>query len=77
MSCERWAEKRRVFVSYYNTAERIRLAQERASASDRINPVVALLLLVVTGGFALPYYQSQINKVWDAEAERGAEVRPA
>ena len=65
------------FVSYYNTAERIRQAQENAGASERINPVLALLLLIVVGGFALPYYQSQINKVWDAEAERGAEVRPA
>ena len=66
------------FVSYYNTAERIRQAQERAGATERMSPVVALLLFIVVGGFALPYYQSQINKVWDAEAERGgAEVRPA
>ena len=65
------------FVSYYNTAERIRQAQEKAGASERINPVLALLLLIVVGVFALPYYQSQVNKVWDAEAGRGAEVQPA
>jgi drug/metabolite transporter (DMT)-like permease len=65
------------FVSYYNTADRIKQAQDKSGASERITPVLALLLLIVVGPFALPYYQSQINKVWDAEAKRGAEVQPA
>ena len=65
------------FVSYYTTADRIRQAQERTNASERIIPVLALLLFVVVNIFALPYYQSQLNKAWDAMAEAGADVQPA
>jgi drug/metabolite transporter (DMT)-like permease len=65
------------FVSYYKTADRILKAQERSGASERIIPVLALLLFVIVSGFALPYYQSQLNKAWDALAAAGAEVRPA
>jgi drug/metabolite transporter (DMT)-like permease len=65
------------FVSAYTTADRIRKAQERTNASERIIPVLALLLLVVVSLFAAPYYQSQLNKAWDAMVEQGAEVQPA
>lgn len=65
------------FVSYYTTADRIRKAQDRTNASERIIPVLALLLFVVVNIFALPYYQSQLNKAWDAMAAEGAEVQPA
>lgn len=62
------------FVSYYKSADRILQAQKRAQSEERIIPVLALLLILVVSVFALPYYQSQLNKVWDAEAEKGAEV---
>jgi uncharacterized membrane protein YidH (DUF202 family) len=65
------------FISYYTTADRIRQAQERTNASERIIPVLALLLFVVVNIFALPYYQSQLNKAWDAMVAAGAEVQPA
>jgi drug/metabolite transporter (DMT)-like permease len=67
------------FVSYYRTAERIMRAQERSGATERMVPVLSLLLWFVHAGvpFALPYNQSQLNKVWDALAASGAEVRPA
>lgn len=65
------------FVSLYKTAARVLDAQNRSGASERIIPVLALVLFAFVGAFAIPYYQSQLNKVWDAEAERGAEVRPA
>jgi len=65
------------FVSYYNTADRIRRAQEKANASERIIPVLGLLLFFVVTLFAAPYYQSQLNKAWDALAVAGAEVHPA
>jgi len=64
-------------VSHYKTADRILQAQEKANAPERIIPVLALLLVIVVGGFAMPYYQSQINKVWDALVASGAEVTPA
>jgi drug/metabolite transporter (DMT)-like permease len=65
------------FVSYYTTADRIRQAQERTNATERIIPVLALLLFIVVSVFAIPYYQSQLNKAWDALAAAGAEVHPA
>jgi drug/metabolite transporter (DMT)-like permease len=65
------------FVSYYRTAERILHAQEATGASERIIPVLALVLWVVVSPFAAVYYQSQLNKAWDALAQAGAEVRPA
>jgi drug/metabolite transporter (DMT)-like permease len=61
-------------VSYYNTADRILQAQKKSGAEERIIPVVALLLVLVVGLFAPAYYQSQINKVWDAEAAKGARI---
>jgi hypothetical protein len=65
------------FISYYKTADRILQAQQKTDASERIIPVLALVLLAVTGLFAVPYYQSQINKVWDALERDGAQVTPA
>jgi hypothetical protein len=65
------------FVSLYKTADRIRQAQERTNASERIIPVLALLLYVVVSVFAVPYYQSMLNKAWDALVAEGAEVQPA
>ena len=66
-------------VSLYRTADRIKQAQEAAGATERIIPWLALLLNFVTVGASVGpvYYQSQINKVWDALASQGAEVRPA
>jgi hypothetical protein len=65
------------FVSYFRTAGRIRTAQENSGATERMVPVLALVLTFVIGTFVVVYYQSQINKVWDAFASQGAEVRPA
>ena len=66
-----------LLITHYTTADRIRQAQERTNASERIIPVLGLLLNIVVGFFAAPYYQSQLNKAWDALAEAGAEVQPA
>lgn len=65
------------FVSYFRTAGRIRTAQENAGATERMVPVLALILTFVIGTFVVVYYQSQINKVWDALASQGAQVLPA
>jgi drug/metabolite transporter (DMT)-like permease len=64
------------FISSYNTADRILKTQLKANASERMIPVLALLLSIVVGLFATPYYQSQLNKVWDAEATKGADITP-
>lgn len=65
------------YVSAFTTADRIRQAQERTNASERIIPVLALVLFLLVSFLAGPYYQSQINKAWDAMAAEGAEVQPA
>jgi hypothetical protein len=67
------------FVSLYRTAGRIRAAQEATGASERIIPVLGLLLMFVTlgGPVGMVYYQSQTNKAWDALVRQGAGVRPA
>lgn len=65
------------FVSYFRTAARIQTAQQNSGATERMIPVLALVLTFVIGTFVVVYYQSQINKVWDALASQGAEVRPA
>ena len=65
------------FVTYYNTADRIQKAQVKSGAEERITPVLALLLYIVVSFLAVPYYQSQLNKVWDAEVRKGASVEAA
>jgi drug/metabolite transporter (DMT)-like permease len=65
------------FISIYATADRIKQAQERTNASERMVPVLGLLLFIVVSTFAAVYYQSQLNKAWDALAAAGAEVHPA
>ncbi len=64
------------FVSWYKTADRILKAQDKAGASERIAPILGLLLYIVVSVFAIPYYQSQLNKAWDALVAAGAEVQP-
>jgi drug/metabolite transporter (DMT)-like permease len=59
-------------VSLYKTADRILQAQKKAPSEERIIPVLALLLVVVVGGFAMPYYQTQLNKVYDEGAKRAS-----
>lgn len=67
------------FVTIYRTADRIRQAQEAAPATERMIPVVGLVLMLINliAPAGLPYYQSQLNKAWDALVASGAEVRPA
>jgi uncharacterized protein YacL len=65
------------FVSIYKTADRIRQGQEKAGATERMVPILGLILFLVISSFTVVYYQSQINKIWDALAEQGAEVQPA
>ncbi|MGH2760793.1 MAG: DUF4234 domain-containing protein [Actinomycetota bacterium] len=61
-----------LFVSYYRTADRIRQAQETTGASHRMVPWLGLVLVLLISGFAVVYYQSQLNKAWDALAAAGA-----
>jgi hypothetical protein len=51
-------------VSYVKTGGRIAQAQRLAGSTERCSGLVGLLLSLI--GFGSVYYQSQINKVWDA-----------
>jgi hypothetical protein len=52
------------FVSIYRTGQRISMAQEASQATERASGWIGLLLAFLWS-FYLPYYQTQINKVWD------------
>lgn len=56
-----------LFVSQYNTAERIRRLQERAGIASPLNPVVALVLLVIPffNMLQAAYLQSGLNRAYE------------
>jgi hypothetical protein len=51
-------------VSWVKTGGRIAQAQRLAGSTERCSGLVGVLLALI--GFGSVYYQSQINKVWDA-----------
>lgn len=51
-------------MSIYCTRRRISQAQEAAQTTQQANRWIGLALALL-GSFQLPYYQTQINKVWD------------
>jgi hypothetical protein len=63
------------FVSIYRTFRRIEAAQELSGTSQRVNPWLGFVLFLIAVIF-LPveviYAQSELNRVWRAEADRGA-----
>jgi hypothetical protein len=63
------------FVSWYNTAGRIQVAQQRAGVQEQISPVLALLLLFIpiANIFATFYLQKGLNEAWD---RLSAQARP-
>lgn len=56
-----------LFVSQYNTAERIRRVQERAGIASPISPVVALVMLVIPffNMLQAAYLQSGLNRAYE------------
>jgi hypothetical protein len=55
------------FVSLYNTAQRIKNAQERHGAPNPITPVLALIMVFIpiVSFFLTVYMQSSINGAWE------------
>jgi hypothetical protein len=62
------------FVSMYRTFHRIEAAQEVSGMSQRVSPWLGLVLFLI-GVIFLPveviYAQSELNRVWRAEADLG------
>ena len=62
------------FVTYYNTANRIKLMQKVHSSQDLINPVIAFLLLFVFYiGYPI-YVQSALNNHWHEHAQTDSKM---
>ena len=61
------------FVSFYRTFQRIEAAQELSGTRDRVNVWLGFALYIV-GVILLPveviYAQSELNRVWRADADR-------
>lgn len=55
------------FVSIFNTADRIRRAQDRASVNSPIAPwlAVVLLFIPIASFFQTAYMQSHLNRAWE------------
>jgi uncharacterized protein DUF4234 len=71
------------FVSMYRTCQRVQAAQRIAGREEVLNGWMALVLLLLTTSFYLPFFpayvQSELNKLWTAEwaVLAGAEPREA
>jgi hypothetical protein len=61
------------FVSIYKTGTRIAAAQEAAGTNERANGMLGLLLAFLWV-FYMPYYQTQLNKVWDRYGNKEADT---
>jgi Domain of unknown function (DUF4234) len=53
------------FISIYRTGERIQRMQENAKITQRTEPVIGLIAFLVYL-LHVPYYQSGLNRIWDA-----------
>jgi len=54
------------FVSGYHTAERVLRMQERAGATAKMSPVIALIFMLFVGIVYPWYIQDGLNQAWDA-----------
>ncbi len=63
-------------VSMYNTASRIQRVQQRVGVTDLINPVLALVLLVIplANIFQTAYLQLGLNAAWQRAASGAGTV---
>ena len=62
------------FLSIYRTGERIQRMEERAGIVRTVEPVLGLLLGLLWSLYPI-YYQSHLNKVWDAALAAGARAQ--
>jgi hypothetical protein len=69
------AHSRPPFVSFYKTFQRIEAAQEVSGTNERVNVWLGFILVLI-GVILFPveviYGQSELNRVWQAEADRTA-----
>jgi hypothetical protein len=59
-------------MTIINTGRRIKAAQRMAGKPEEANEWIGLVLMLVFAPVALWFYQDQLNKVWEVEAEAPA-----
>jgi hypothetical protein len=59
-------------MTIINTGKRIKAAQRLAGRPEEANEWIGLVLMLVFAPVALWFYQDQLNKVWEVEAEAPA-----
>jgi hypothetical protein len=59
-------------MTIINTGKRIKAAQRMAGKPEDANEWIGLILMLVFAPVALWFYQDQLNKVWEVEAEAPA-----
>ena len=59
-------------ISGYATGERVQAAQRGSGAGESINPVVAVVAMLLFFPIAVFYVQQELNKVWEAETDAAA-----
>ena len=63
-------------ISFYNCGERVAAAQRGAGLEPSINSAVATVALFIFFPAGIYYVQTELNKVWEREAEGGAAALP-
>jgi hypothetical protein len=59
-------------ITMINTGKRVKAAQRLAGRQEEANEWIGLLLILVFAPVGLWYFQEQLNKVWEVEAEAPA-----
>ena len=59
-------------ITMINTGKRVKAAQRIAGRQEEANEWIGLLLILVFAPVGLWYFQEQLNKVWEVEAEAPA-----
>jgi Domain of unknown function (DUF4234) len=59
-------------ITIINTGRRIKAAQRMAGKPEEANEWIGLVLMLIFAPVALWFYQDQLNKVWEVEAEAPA-----
>lgn len=63
------------YYTIYKTGERVGRAEQMAGLTLSVQPILGLVAAIVAGLHIL-YYQSELNKVWDAARAAGSASQP-
>ena len=58
------------YYTIYKTGERVGRAEQRAGLTSSVQPILGLVAAIVAG-LHIVYYQTELNKVWEAARSAG------